>query len=322
MGEYDNLEKFGLKQHGDHWEQKWAPLVSQDFPAYEVFWRRYIVPLTNRIDPAISPSNRNLWIRLRPSISESLERMTMQHYSVFYYLARATERIQSVDSPFPEDVFALLDACGDNVLLFFKSISSFLSDSGRPVPQLPMNAKALIDPSEKPGTGSCYGGFVAVREYRDVILHNPVLGRSMNRNRTFLPRSETLKTIKSSWRKAADLPSDRVVDLQSLFLGLREEITGFLQKNWQILIGAFDEIRESQKFKNRYKMAKFLPVIAPTAAVTLSQRIVASGNQVYSATAGAAVMSSSTDWTDLPDQTDSNSPDGKNCTPSRRKHEG
>src|SRR4029077_9375151 len=94
MDEYDGLELFSLKNHGDWREVELGPLIQEAFPAYEIFWRRYIVPLTNRVDPAIPPDTPK-WIRLRPEVSNTLEWMAMCHYSVFYYLARARKRMRS-----------------------------------------------------------------------------------------------------------------------------------------------------------------------------------------------------------------------------------
>lgn|SRR5260370_3413061 len=53
MGIYDDLDNFNLISHGDRREQEWGSLVSQRFPACETLWNRYVVPLTNRIDPKI-----------------------------------------------------------------------------------------------------------------------------------------------------------------------------------------------------------------------------------------------------------------------------
>ena len=54
MGNYDYLDGFNLASHGDHREQEWVSVIAEHFPVYEVFWRRYVVPLTNRVDPRVS----------------------------------------------------------------------------------------------------------------------------------------------------------------------------------------------------------------------------------------------------------------------------
>lgn len=294
MGDYDNLDKFNLSQHGDYWEQHWAQLVLRDFPAYEIFWRRYVVPLTNRIDAAIPASDRGRWIRLRLPIDELCERMAMQHYSVFYYLARATENIHAKEScPFPEDAFTLLDACGDNVRSFFASVKEFLGDFSQPIVKLPADKKRLCSDGDLSKPDIRRGGFVAVQKYRDIILHNPVLGRAMDRSRTSLPRQEVLERIKSSWRNAERLVPSELIDSRELLLHLHGEIASFLQQKWVAIVGALDVVRSSSKFKMKYRLEAFLPINAPTVVPTTLQPFAASGTLVYSPTA-AAVLSSST----------------------------
>jgi hypothetical protein len=113
---YSVLELFKLESHGDGREIELFPVVRDQFPSYEVLWRRYIVPLTNRILPGFSfPADRDNWIRLRDDVPGAWLTWAMHHYSVFYYFARAVKRLQSEEYPYPEDVFSLLDACGDNV---------------------------------------------------------------------------------------------------------------------------------------------------------------------------------------------------------------
>lgn len=246
MGNYDELETFMLKDHGDRWEREWGHLIATDFPAYAVFWRRYIVPLTNRISATPSRSERE-WTRLRPEVSERLEQMTMAHYSVFYYLARAANRISASDPPFPEDVFALLDASGDNLRLFFGIMREILGDLNQPSPVLPI---------QKPE----FGPFFEVQKYRDTILHNPVLGHAVDRGLTRLPRAEVLGKLKGSWRAVAQLGPDQFVDSGDLYKRLLKEITGFLEEKWREIIGALDGVRDLEKFKKQWALQGFLPM--------------------------------------------------------------
>jgi hypothetical protein len=120
MSEFDKLDGFHLLLHGDGREKDWWPLISADFPAYQEFWRKYIVPLTNRVDPTINQQNNYAeWAGARQGIDSIFEKMAMHHYSVFYFLARATRAIRLDKSSYPEDVLYLLDACGGNVHQFF-----------------------------------------------------------------------------------------------------------------------------------------------------------------------------------------------------------
>src|SRR5450631_2769565 len=108
---FEMLDKFNLRDHGDRHEQEGWKLVQDRFPNYELFWRLYVVPLTNRTSDGTRDSS---WIRLRSDVPAEWEKLAVCHYSVFYYLARAAQRkIElfggNADAPtHPEDVIYLL----------------------------------------------------------------------------------------------------------------------------------------------------------------------------------------------------------------------
>jgi len=77
-------ERFRIAEHGDPYEREWWHLISEDLPAYGVSWQRHIVPFATRLDPEAST------IMVRDDLPDQLEQFAMAHYSVFYYLARAT----------------------------------------------------------------------------------------------------------------------------------------------------------------------------------------------------------------------------------------
>src|ERR1019366_7484046 len=98
------LDGFALAVHGDRHEREFWPILSHRFPSYEILWRRFIVPLTNRVDPQLAARPQD-WIRLRPDVPEQFEKMAMAHYSVFYFLGRAAKRISEERAAleYPED---------------------------------------------------------------------------------------------------------------------------------------------------------------------------------------------------------------------------
>lgn len=250
MSNYEALELFDLRQDGDRWEQELWSFTEETFPAYQVFWRRYVVPLTNRINPAVSASTPEK-IRLRSEITGQLEKMTMHHYSVFYFLARARKRIsEDKPLPLPEDVFALLDACRDNILRFFQVIMDIYTFSN-PCLGLPITEDQLC--------GSC-PALGAVKEYRNTILHFPVLGRSANQDREFLPKREALPKVRNSWRAAEKLKENEFVDSHELYEHLYRDLAVFLERNWREIINNLDENRESSKFKMIWKLESLLPI--------------------------------------------------------------
>lgn len=272
MADYDGLEKYSLALHGDRWEREWWGLAKDDFPAYEVFWRRYVVPLTNRVCGPTVPEPQ--WIRIRFDISSTLEEMTMFHYSVFYFLARAVDR--TTKQPiFPEDVFALLCASGENALAFFREIGKILRDFGRKPPEFPSQMNQL-------------GPFEEVEKYRNVLLHNPVLGHALERGSAMLPKPEMLDKVKCSWRAVAALNPSDFVDSHQLYARLISEIGEFLEVKWRQIISALDALRDTEKFKKKWRLEKLLPVSPPPEPnasvhnpVTVSSALVASSASAH-----------------------------------------
>jgi hypothetical protein len=171
MTGFDKLEEFHFDLHGDGREREWWHLVSSDFPAHEEFWRKYIVPLTNRVNPNINPQNSySHWIGARQDINRNYEQMAMHHYSVFYFLARATYALRVDKSFYPEDILYLLDSCGDNVHNFFVLIKQIAKKLGGSLEFLPNQEKDLC-PEESRIKKMCErGGFVEVKKYRNALL--------------------------------------------------------------------------------------------------------------------------------------------------------
>jgi len=262
MGSFDNLDGFTLTHFGDHHEQRLWSRVSAAFPAYEIFWRRYIVPLTNRIDRSVPfPQDRDPWIRLRSDVHERQEQLAMHHYSVFYYLGRAAERVNSDEGEFPEDVFSLLDACGDNALAFCILARKILPDFGLSIDFLPSQKDQLCCSTDRQKLSKHRGGLVEVQEYRDTILHNPVLGRGIQTSRQFLPKREFLEEVKLSWMKAARLTAEQMVESKPLYARLLSETASFLQETWGVLIQELDSVREGDKFRKQWSIhEQFLPI--------------------------------------------------------------
>jgi hypothetical protein len=204
--------------------------------------------------------------------------MAMHHYSVFYYLARAATRIHSDKRECPEDIFSLLDACGDNALDFCVVMRKILKDFGAKVDFLPKQEDELCCVRERSKSNKSRGGLVEVQEYRDAILHNPVLGRGIQVPREFLPKREFLAKGKLRWREAARLKPEQLIDSEQLYSRLLGEIASFLQETWGALIEELDALRDTEKFKKQWALDKrFLPIGPPQMVASTNQPFAASG---------------------------------------------
>jgi hypothetical protein len=177
MINWSSLDRFDLGLHGDRHERELWPLVSGCFPSYEILWRRLIVPLTFRIDRQAASESAQRWIRFR-GIPEKYERVAMAHYSVFYFFGRAAKRVSEGGMAFehPEDVFFLLDSVGDNLKSFLSRMHELAKDCGIAL----FEAKAIAQFPKG------FGPFVEISAYRDVLLHNPVIGRGVDVDKTYI----------------------------------------------------------------------------------------------------------------------------------------
>jgi hypothetical protein len=217
MALFDNLEKFDLRAHGDGREREWWFLLEGSFPAYQAFWQRHVVLLTNRIDSSIQFGDER-WSRLRADIPLGFEKMAMHHYSIFYFLARATERLRATDVAFyAEDVFYLLDTCGDNLARFREKVRQIVDYLSGPRPFWAKEPK-----HECPAIRE-------IAEYRNAMLHNAVLGRAVGKGREYLPVLSRLPEVEDSWRQTEKLSESDWVDARLLLEKLQRDLCGYLQ---------------------------------------------------------------------------------------------
>lgn len=213
------LKSFHLEQHGDRRERQWWPLVKDQFPAYQEFWRLFVVPLTGRIIPGMPSSDPN-WIRIRPNVSDRYMKLVMAHYSVFYCVGRSVDRLnQSGVEEYPEDVIYLLRASGENTERFLKVVFGMAEDSGVHL--------TLPNPHQFPKNYSRI--FAEIKDYRDSILHYPVLGRASTTRGNLLSNHSNLTKIREDWRKAEVLSSAELIDAKALVSRLTTENLAALQ---------------------------------------------------------------------------------------------
>ena len=230
-----NLDTYSLAEHGDGREREWWPLLENSFPNYQVFWQRYVVPLTHRIDASIPAFDRR-WYRMRAGIPPRFQALAITHYSVFYFAARALARLNEPGKLFPEDVVFLLETCGENALHFFDAVTALLSDFG------------LDGPKERQYPNSFPDVFKNIHAYRCVILHNPVIGRAERKGSQYLPLIEHLEEYKFSWSAVEQLKDDQLVPARKLFCEYAADTVEYLNNKWEELIETFDKVRTRDKF--------------------------------------------------------------------------
>src|SRR6266540_2210201 len=104
-----------LEKDGDKYEVRYWPILKNDFQNYEIFWAKFIVPMTSRTE-------KN-GIGLKNEIEPLLESIAMAHYTVFYHLGAAAEMHKSFNQEFSEDVLFHLSSATEMVerLIFILS---------------------------------------------------------------------------------------------------------------------------------------------------------------------------------------------------------
>jgi hypothetical protein len=262
MDELNGLDRFDLAAHGDLQERESWPLLSGRFPSYELLWRRLIVPMTSRIDRGVDPSS-DRWIRFRPDVPERYEQLSMAHYSVFYFLGRALERISVEQTAFehPEDVLFLMDSVGDNFKSFLKAMNAIGNDCG--------NKNKVFEPKFINQFPKAYPPFAEISAYRDVLLHNPVLGRGVEEGKVYLPKwsdnksKSPLDQVKTSWIKAGKLLWEDRVSTTDLLERLVAEVCCLLENSWKQALEAVKQPLFEEKMVRVLQLRKHFPLTAP-----------------------------------------------------------
>jgi hypothetical protein len=267
------LDTFNLEDHGDRHERERWRLVRDRFGNYEVFWRLYVVPLTNRVlGPA--PGGERSWIRVRRDIPSEWQKLVHCHYSVFYRLSRAVEvRLEqeqtAPDKPtHPEEVISLLQTCCENVEDFYDAVRKIGGDT---VQYLPVRL-----PKDFPRV------FQEIDVYRNLLIHNPVLGRGETDGETLWPKLpddpnswEAWKNkFQFSWSAVEDLTLEEMVPARALLENLENELAASLNETWgRILLGLAS--------RNPYdRFRTFLRVPESKDTITVCQSLTASGDFV------------------------------------------
>jgi len=91
------MKNYILLYDGDHLEQKyWSLFIKEEFPEYEQFWQKYVVPLTNRPDDIHFKNDAELSHIGKNDHDICIAQL---HYTILRHLVRAYEirQIEPVD---------------------------------------------------------------------------------------------------------------------------------------------------------------------------------------------------------------------------------
>jgi hypothetical protein len=240
---WDN--KFNLRDDGDTLEQLWWPLVSRDFPQYERFWIKHIVPLTNRIDPTFSIEQQD-WVSFRsdPKIAQEVEEMAMAQYSTFYFLSRSIAIINYEPHLYMEDAFLFLDLAIKKAFGFLSIWREELSVKlGIPQPSFPVHARLFDKPFAR-----------EIVEYRNVITHASKIGKALKLSRDFIPKRDHLPQAEKSWRYVQTLDDSCFEDGRKLLRRLLSTLVKELGDRWSVIERAVESQRDSVEYRLHFNL--------------------------------------------------------------------
>jgi hypothetical protein len=230
---------FDLRRHGDRCERSLWPRFQRALSQYEVLWLKYVVPLTNRINSQVSPTD-DCWIMLR-AVSTAWERFAMSHYSTFYYFSRASALMRS--SPqYHESVFNLLRMSTYNLYRLLASCDELVR------PGSSVRLTDIVKNSPVCNT---------IKLYRDVLLKNPVLGRSRAVGPGSLPDQTVLLRVLGThkkqeqvfwWHEAQQLKPSDFVKATQVMQHCHDELAQELQSAWSSIDKVFEPQRSNPDF--------------------------------------------------------------------------
>lgn len=195
---------------GEASEMQYGYLLADQFPNAEKFWRYFIVPFTNRIQPGLTDLNQ--LIHVRANTAAELHDIGSFHYSIFYNFLLAQQALTTKHSSFFESFYTHLGSLCDSVeelLIKIYLLSLECTDThsetlekltkedfltlasewydlnyhnvyqhylsvGKPPPlRLPMRSSVLEEYFGKSAPWKNYKRLSQrIREYRNVIVHN------------------------------------------------------------------------------------------------------------------------------------------------------
>jgi hypothetical protein len=273
--DFTNLEQLRLLDHGDAIERFYWPKVSSAISEYEIFWKRFVVLLTNRINPLAFTD----WIMLRDGLPAEYESLLMANYSTFYHCVVSHEQIEigrkaKAEHGFnhPELFFFSAKACLDNLGTLQREARELLKGVSAQI-RFPKPPKDLIH---------------TVTRYRHVFAHRKHLGRGSQHGRDLipflghLPKSE--KDPEVPWSCTMSLDENEMTDALDYQTRLWEELAIYLQGTWKALDEAFENFRVEPLFIKAVGLDSFLPIDSEVANRVIPSQVspvAASGTIVY-----------------------------------------
>lgn len=250
-------QEIRLRTHGDFYEQVGSRHynIDGDFPLYEEFWIRYIVP---KRDPRSAA--------FLADVPPELEYLFMAHYSVWYHLTVAHRQIHKLaffpeEQEYSEPLFHLssaADAAHVTLALVYLIRNDFQKVEGLVAKQFdkkmnfwkPKSLEALNEYATRNDPFSIVlevaeGVEEKVRKYRNVVTHTPILSRVAGK----VPRADKLTKYRL-WSAVLDAPDDELQkDFETahvLFKELARDLVWVFNMVWYYLLEEMKQVVDAQ----------------------------------------------------------------------------
>ena len=229
------IESSSYGANGEDNERLHGHLLANLFPNSEIFWKHFIVPLTNRLDTSVT--NPRMSIQVRPNTSKDLHDIGSFHYSIFYNFLLAHLGLTTKHPSYFESFYTHLGSICDSaeeflIKLYFiilecrglksetleklskedflqiaekwyneyyeKVYEHYLSVGKPPPLKLPTRASVLEEYFGKNPAWKNYKRFSQkVKEYRNVIVHNyQIAFIQFPDGISYVPKKEKIKDYK------------------------------------------------------------------------------------------------------------------------------
>ncbi|MBN2469622.1 MAG: hypothetical protein JXN59_02765 [Anaerolineae bacterium] len=266
-----------LATEGDPIEKEGVAL-GIEFPRYAEFWRRYVYP--NR-DPQ-NPS------KLKKGFPSELEQLINSHYSVWYHLTVAFRQIEGLDNDLvdPSDPFFHLASAIDLIERTFviaanlengtpiakrmtkeaydqktqsfwnehysKGFEKFLSDA-KPV-EIKLHSTGIqFSQCVSKSTSRRNFNRIAkkIREYRNILTHNPPLVRVVQNESIYLPVPDYLRDYKAALWSSNPPNPQHFKPVKDLISEMAVSLVESANELWSFLLTTAEKITDLGKFSER-----------------------------------------------------------------------
>ena len=232
------MTTYRLAIDGDDLERYyWGLFIKDQFPSYEIFWLKFVVPLTNRPNDIHFKNNSEL---VKIGKSESDICIAQLNYSIFRHLIRCFEIRKIIDNTSRINQLDLILEGMTRLVGCHDIAFELLERLANPADYKPFIMKSGKNAKEKWQKDNRYP-LKLIRDYRNNLVHGRLPSSIIDGSRLCLPaigkESQYL-----DWRKTTDFNNPKREKYKKDFPHASDilenawnETIGYLENNWKNL---------------------------------------------------------------------------------------